>query len=120
MNGQRGMETERECERRRGGQSQTRRQQTKAAREKEGKDVQWRKRDRGRSGKGGGGLEDEEMSMELVTVCNKKTGESRQRILSEPKFHHAKQLTMLRLKGQNNTSSCDVEKTLKIIQHMRL
>lgn len=36
------METERECERRRGGQSQTPRQQTKAAREEEGKDVQWR------------------------------------------------------------------------------
>lgn len=35
------METGREFERRRGGQSQTRRWQTKAAREKEGKDVQW-------------------------------------------------------------------------------
>lgn len=44
------METGRECERRRGGQSQTRRWQTKAAREKEGKDVQWE----GRLGKGGG------------------------------------------------------------------
>lgn len=41
VNGQRRMETGRECERRRGGQSQTRRWQTKAAREKEGKDVQW-------------------------------------------------------------------------------
>lgn len=49
------METERECERRRGGQSQTRRQQTKAVREKEGIDIQWRRKREGQAGKRGEG-----------------------------------------------------------------
>lgn len=53
MNGQRGMATERECERRRGGQSQTRRQQTKAGREEDGIDIQWRRRREGQAGGGG-------------------------------------------------------------------
>ncbi|CAB1418338.1 unnamed protein product [Pleuronectes platessa] len=58
--GQRAMETERECERRRGGQSHTPRQQTKAEREgeREGEDVEWRReraRGAGRGGGGGGG-----------------------------------------------------------------
>lgn len=62
------METERECERRRVGQSQTRREQTKAVREKEGKDVRWRRRREGQAGKKGGrgggfgGLGDEDGS----------------------------------------------------------
>lgn len=60
---------ERECERRRGGQSQTRRQQTKAVREKEGEDVQQRRRREGQ-GKVRGGYRVKRM--EVVTVCNER------------------------------------------------